>query len=306
MRSTKPSRTASKIARFVLLLDATPRFAGLLPSGSAAAVEAILRASGTIRPAAIDVMRQPRAQRLAASVEAWAGRGQILWFGLRKRWFADAVEAAIADGTTQLLVVGARFDPLTALVAQRHPGVLCVEIAAPKTAAAKRTGLSGAGLERVNLHVCGIDLASTPLEEARGTTPWRSDARSVVVAEGLLMYLAEAAVTGFLTSVRRSCAPGSRLALSCMDVDDAGRPRLGTRVDGTIRLGLRLAGESFRWGAGPADLRAFLADAGYRMLAQPDLAALRERYLDPLELRDEPLSPYEHLALAEVLSGPEA
>jgi hypothetical protein len=55
--SERPSRTALKIARFMLLLDAVPRLRNVLPEGSAAAVESILLASGAVRPQLVQQRR---------------------------------------------------------------------------------------------------------------------------------------------------------------------------------------------------------------------------------------------------------
>ena len=46
--------------------------------------------------------------------------------------------------------------------------------------------------------------------------------------------------------------------------------------------------------------RNFLAERGYSALEQPTTEELRQRFLDPLSLHAEPLTPYEHLVLAEV------
>lgn len=298
MSTRGPSRTATKIARFVLLLDASPRLRGVLPADSAAATEGILRASGVVPEGHIRAMRRPATLRLAALAERWLGRGQLLWFGVRKRWMADQVASAIADGAGQLLVVGAGFDPLAAMVAAAHPQVLCVEVDAPSTAAPKRVAVEGAGLSRPNHHVVAVDLAQRPLAEALAATPWRADARSVVVAEGLLMYLAPSDVVALLAAVRAGTGAGSRVAFSSVDADERGGPRLWA-LDGVVRFALRLAGEPMRWGLRPGDAPGFLAAAGYRALEQPTAESLRARYLDPLGLPDEPLLPYEHLVLAE-------
>jgi methyltransferase (TIGR00027 family) len=280
----------------MVLIDAVPRFAGLLPEGAAATAEAILRASGVIPARRIDVLRAPWLQRFYRSTEALLGRGQLLWFGLRKRAIADAVADAIADAARQLLVVGAGFDPLAAIVARRHPEVLCVEIDAPATATPKAAGLRGAGLEQANLRVCAADLAREPLAQVLATTPWDRGVRSVIVAEGLVMYLDAAAVAQFLAAVRGCSGPDSRLALTSVGGDDQHRPHLGV-LDWPIRLALRLAGEPMRWGVAPGALAAAVAPAGWRLHDQPDLAELRRRHLVPLGLPDEPVAPYEHLAV---------
>jgi hypothetical protein len=54
-----------------------------------------------------------------------------------------------------------------------------------------------------------------------------------------------------------------------------------------------------RWGIDPSGVPGFLADVGFRPLEQPSPESLRQRFLEPVGLADEPLSPYEHLVLSE-------
>ncbi len=298
----RPSRTAMKIARFLLLLDAVPRLSSVLLPGTAQVTEAILRASGAVRRLDIDMMRHPLTLRFYEASERLLGRGQLLWFGVRKRWMEEAAEQGIAAGARQLLVVGAGFDPLAVRVARRHPGLLCVEVDAPATALPKRAGIEGAGLACTNHHVCAADLASRPLQEVLAPTGWRPDVRSVVVAEGLLMYLRPADVEGFLAQVRQCTGAKSWLAFSAMDEDGERRPRIvfaGRRLNRAIQTALRLSGEAMHWGISPAAVPTFLREAGYLPLEQPKPESLRERFLAPAGLDAEPLAPYEHLVLAE-------
>lgn len=302
MTTRGPSRTAMKIGRFMVLIDAVPRLSPVLPEGAAPAAEQILRASGAVRPRHVDLMRHPATLRLYEGAERLLGRGQLLWFGIRKRWMAAVVQRSIADGARQVLVVGAGFDPLAILTARRHREVLCVEIDAPGTAGPKRAGVAGAGLAVPNHIVQASDLSVTPLDEALRQTPWRAELRSVVVAEGLLMYLRPADVSSFFAQVHACTGPGSRLAFTSMTADARGRPRMMSLpgwLDGTIRIALRAVGESFRWGIPPTVVSAFLEGAGYRVLEQPDLPELRRRYLAPVGLHDEPVMQIEHLCLAE-------
>jgi methyltransferase (TIGR00027 family) len=302
MPRERPSRTATKIAGFMLLLDSVPRLAPVLPPGAAAAAESILRASGAVSRSELALLRTRLTVRFYGATEALLGRGQLLWFGVRKRWMHEAVEQAIAEGARQVLVVGAGFDPLAVSVARRHPDVTCVEVDAPATAEPKRAGIQGGGLACPNHAVIAADLATRPLEPLLAAAGWRTDVRSVVVAEGLLMYLAPEQVSAFLAQVRACTGPGSRLAFSSMDLDEAGQPRLlatGKLLGRAIRAALRLAGEPLRWGIAPSAVPSFLTTAGYRVLDQPTPRMLRERFLTPHGLAEEPLAPYEHLVLAE-------
>ena len=148
--SSRPSRTATKIARFMLLIDAVPRLAPVLPENAARTADALLRASGAVSARQLDLMRRPRTVRFYELAERLLGRGQLLWFAVRKRWVSEAVDQALADGCRQLLVVGAGFDPFAVMVAARHPGVLCIEVDAPATAESKSRGIERAGLAQPN------------------------------------------------------------------------------------------------------------------------------------------------------------
>jgi methyltransferase (TIGR00027 family) len=256
----------------------------------------------------VTAMRSPATARFFKASESVFGRGQLLWFGVRKRWVAEAVHSAIADGAEQFLVVGAGFDPLSVLTAKRHSKVLCVEIDAPPTAEPKRHGVNAAGLQEANHIIVASDLSRTPLEEALAQTPWRKDSRTIVVAEGLLMYLAPADVRAFFAAVRKTTGSQSRVAFSTMDLDARGRPSVRQQGSGAftfnrvLQATLRMIGEPMHWGIKRADMSAFLDENGFRVIDQPTDSQLRERFLDPIALHDEPLAPYEHLTLAE--AGP--
>ena len=125
--SARPSRTALKIARFIVLLDADPRLRVVLPEARGTTTEAVLKGSGALPCWQVSMMRRRSVQRFARGSEWVTGRGQILWFGLRKRWISDRVDAAIAAGARQVLVVGAGFDTLAAQIVARNPDVLAIE-----------------------------------------------------------------------------------------------------------------------------------------------------------------------------------
>jgi methyltransferase (TIGR00027 family) len=299
--SDRVSRTALKIARFMVLLDAVPRLQRILPAGAASAVQSILVGSGAVRPALVARMRSRLTVRLYEGAEAVFGRGQLLWFGVRKRWFAETVHAAVRDGAKQLLVVGAGFDPLAALVARRSPETLCIELDQAATALAKRRGIERAGLGSPNHVVCAADLSATSLAEALAATPWRRDIPAIVVAEGLLMYLPPASVDRFFAEVRENVAAGSLLAFSTMDVDQRGRPAVkvgGGTLALLMRGALRVVGEALRWGIAPGKVSGYLEARGFHLLEHASVGDLHARFVASAGLPDEPLANYEHLVLA--------
>lgn len=296
----RPSRTAKKIARLLLLLDHVPRLRGVLPPDFTVIVEPILRSSGAFRAFEIDMMRRPMTLRFYEAAERWLGQGQLLWFALRKRWIADRAEAAREGGVRQIVVVGAGFDPLATGIARRHPEVSCIEIDAPGTAIPKREGIERAGLSVGNLAIVAADLSKVPLLEVLKDNGWRPEQPTFVIAEGVLMYLRPTDVDAFFRSLITAMAAGSRIAFTSVFADANGRPRIGV-LDGPMRLALRLSGEPMSWGIEPADLPGFLSPLGAVAVAQPTVDELRATYLDGLGLHEEPVAAYEHLALAEAM-----
>jgi len=222
-----------------------------------------------------------------------------LWFGVRKRWVSESVDRAIRDGARQLLVLGSGMDPLAAMVAARRPDVLCVEIDAPATANPKMNGVNGAGLAQPNHLVQAVDLSNTSLGDALQATPWRKDVKSVVVAEGLLMYLAPSDVETLFQRVRENVGADSRFAFTVLPADENGHVDFGP-LSSITRFFLRIAGEPIRWALHPREIPAFLGAQGWRLIEQPSLDDLRERFLVPIDATNEPLSQYDYTVLAEM------
>ena len=86
-----------------------------------------LRQSRTYR--IIDRLLPPK--RHIGVVEFMLARGAPQHFVLRKQAIARQVEASIAGGAKQLVVIGAGFDALALGSAKRHAGVTCFEIDMP-------------------------------------------------------------------------------------------------------------------------------------------------------------------------------
>ncbi len=299
MPRNRPSLTALKIARAVVYLAHHPELASLLPPGAGEWTERLLQRAGRFRDWHVTAYRWLRPWIEAGERLTLPGVARHL--ALRKRFFDDEARQAIAGGTVQVLNVGAGYDTLCPRLAAEHPGVRFFEIDHPPTGAVKRAAVESLGAGRENLRFLAVDLASTPLEEALAATDgWRREAVSLVLAEGLLMYLEESAVTAFLGGVRRSCGPASALAFSYLPRDAAGAIGSG-KIDPLTRGVLRLAGEPLLWGPRPGELAGFLERRRWRLAAE-ECSDLRRRYLEPAGLGEKPLGEgFELMALARPL-----
>jgi len=298
MRKNRPSRTAPKVAAAVLYLAANPRYAPLLPPGLAEATGRLLTAAGVLKPKHLERMGKPWYQWLTRKIEAKASPGHLLYLGLRKRFVQDEVEAALADGATQVLMLGAGMDTLCLRLAPEHPEVTFLEVDHPASQGAKRQAVERIGAESPNLRFLAADLEAGDLAQSLAALPgWRADARTIAVAEGLLIFLTPETVDRLLATVR-TLGPGSRFAFSYGVYGEDGRFKLGPVVRVLQGSALKAMGEGLRWGVREGRLGAELEARGFRPVGPPERTDLCARYLLPAGL-DGPLGGLETVTLAE-------
>ncbi|MFE8596052.1 class I SAM-dependent methyltransferase [Archangium violaceum] len=300
MRTHQASQTAVKVARFVAVLARQPHLAPLLPKGAAESMERLMLHTGLLKPWMLRLYGARWYSRLVTSIERETVPGQVLCVGLRKRFMDDETRAALAEGRRQVLVVGAGLDTLSWRLAREYPDVTFIELDHPASQAMKREALEGMGALPPNLHLVGVDLSRTPLEEGLAQLAvWRKDVPSVVIAEAVLMYLEEAHVSAFLEAVHRCTGPGSRLLCTCFRWETRGRPTMGARTRSVISSWLRLAGEPLLWIVRDEELGPFLARHGFRQDATPERVELHRRYLVPAGLPEVPVSLFEFPVVAD-------
>jgi methyltransferase (TIGR00027 family) len=297
MRAHQASRTAVKISRILVYLGADPRRAALLPTGAAELTEALLRQAGLLHDWQLRAYRSPRVRSAIGWMEHRLLDGQSTHIALRKRVLDDETRAGIEAGAVQVLVVGAGFDTLAFRLARVHRHVRFVEIDHPATQSLKRHALDE--LDRpANLHLWPADLGATPLPEVLDELGWDRRARSVVVAEGVLMYLGEHEVADVMRGVASHLASGSRLLGTYLVPDAHGRPNVG-KLGGLTRASLEAIGEPLRWATTPEALATLLEHTGFTVRDEPGRVDLRLRYLVPAGLDDLALPTHERVLVAE-------
>lgn len=286
----RPSHTAAKVARLFVFAGRYTRYAPLLPSGAAELAERLLLETGALTAW---MQRFYASRRNRAALEHFAerfGPGQLARMALRKRFMDDEIRAALADGATQVLVVGAGYDTACMRLAAEFEDRLFVEIDHPATSASKRAGVEALAAMRANLRLLAADLGETTLIEtlAQLEQPaWDAEARTIVVAEGLLMYLAREDVVRLFAAAHDLTGPGSRVAFTYMKCDAHGRPYAGKVVSGITRVSLKLIGEALRFCvADERELSELVEPLGWRYEPAPERFDLGTRYLAPAGMDD--------------------
>lgn len=299
MRKKQASQTAAMVGENLVFMSHDPEIAPLLPRGAAEYTARFLVAAGASKPAFLERFRAPWFRRLVAIYERMIAAGQTVHMALRKSFFDDETRAAIAEGATQVLMVGAGFDTLCARLAPEHPAVRFVEVDHPGTQARKRAALSALGTLPTNLHLLPADLAVEDLGKVlEASGHWETTAKSLVVTEGLLMYLDPSSVRRLFAAAQRVTGPGSRLLLSYMKTPPpraSGNGALSTLND----VLLAVKGEPYRWRAADGELARFLSEAGFRLDESAARCDLGRRYLEPAGLGRRPIGRVEFMAVGE-------
>ena len=262
MRKDTPSTTARKVALNVVTLGSKPGMEEVLPAGLVETTAELLVASGAASRAAVRFSRR----RFAVSIyEAfdWMMPGQFEAFAHRKAFCERQVREGIEGGATQVLVLGAGYDTIGWRLAPQFAGVEFFEIDHPATARLKAAGVGVMG-PRDNLHLIAEDLSERRLVDVLGADrSWDPKTATVIVAEGLLMYLPPEAVEDLFDQCRAITGPGSRMAFTYVGSGDDGRPDAGPRTGLVLRI-LRATGEPWLWSIPPERLGRFLQDRGWR------------------------------------------
>jgi len=274
MQKDKPSKTARKVALNIVTLGAKPGMDRVLPAGLVDSTAELLVVSGAVGATGVRWSCSPRMVSVYEAFD-WMMPGQFEAFAYRKAFCEKQVRDGIAEGVTQILVLGAGYDTLGWRLAPEFPDVGFFEIDHPATAHLKAKGIEAMGL-RSNLYLLAEDLSERRLVDVlEPNESWDKDARTVIVAEGLVMYLPAAAVQDLFVQCNSVTAVGSRIALSYIPTAEDGRPDAG-RHTGLVLWILKASGEPWVWSIRPEELGSFLEGTGWT--AAPELTASTEKH----------------------------
>lgn len=267
MRKDKPSITAYKVALNVVTLGAKPGMDKVLPPGIVEATEKLLVASGAARAR---IVRWSRSPRMVSVYEAfdWMLPGQFEAFANRKSFCERQVRDGIGAGATQILVLGAGYDTMGWRLAPAFTGVNFFEIDHPATAHLKAKGIEAMG-QRDNLCLIAEDLGKRKLVDVlKANKSWDESARTVIVAEGLMMYLPPEAVRDLFCQCAIITGVGSRIAFTYIPTGEDGRPDAGRWTWLMLWL-LKVSGEPWIWSIRPEALSPFLEETGWTNTQDP-------------------------------------
>jgi methyltransferase (TIGR00027 family) len=261
MRKERPSRTAYKVALNILTLGSKPEMDKVLPAGIVEATARLLVTSGAASERVVRWHRWPKMVSIYESFD-WMIPGQFEAFGYRKAFCEQQVRDGIETGANQILVLGAGYDTMAWRLAPDFPDVNFFEIDHPATACLKAKGIKEMG-QYDNLHLIPEDLSKRKLVDVlKSHKSWDQEAQTVIIAEGLLMYLPSSAVHDLFRQCALISGTGSRIAFTYIGKRADGRPDAG-RWTGLLLWILKVTGEPWLWSIQPDRLSGVLKENGW-------------------------------------------
>jgi methyltransferase (TIGR00027 family) len=256
MRTEKPSKTARKVALNIVTLGARRGMQEILPPGIVDATAKLLIESGAVGRRAVRFS----SSRLAVGIYLafdWMMPGQFEAFAYRKAFFERQVRKGIEAGAGQVLVLGAGYDTLGWRLAPEFSEVNFFEIDHPATGRLKAKGIEAMG-QPTNLHLIAEDLGERKLVDVLyANATWNPTAPTVIVAEGLLMYLPPEAVGALFEQCAAATGAGSSIAFTYVVARSDGRPDAGPWAWLVLWL-LKVGGEPWLWSIPAEALSPFL------------------------------------------------
>jgi methyltransferase (TIGR00027 family) len=221
-------------------------------------------------------------------VEAMLLPGAVSHWMRRKREIDGLARDAAASGFTQLVVIGAGLDSLAFRLAQErlYPCIVFADHPATLNVIQRALGVDAKGKAQDKAQGIGltsVDLAQQDINDVLTAVPGFDRMRpTLVVIEGVLMYLPKTTVARVLRSIVLLPNPRVRLIISWM-VAEPGKPIGFAGQSRFIPGWLRRRSEPMLWGSTPATIPAFLDGLGWSNTRVIDLAG--DDRLEPAEAR---------------------
>lgn len=186
---------------------------------------------------------------------------------IRARYTEDALQAAVARGIDQYVIIGAGFDSFACRRPAYARNLDIFEVDHPATQTLKRQRLVACGVPESDLlHFIAADLSAEELQSALARSSFQPTQPTFFSWLGVTMYLARDANLATLRAIA-SCAPkGSELVFNYLDDAVFGSAYAGTDAFRELKSTVSLAGEAFLSGFDPGAIGEQLQSVGLQLL----------------------------------------
>lgn len=274
MKNNIPSVTALVVACVLLIVGGDEYGRSLLPPGCLDAQIAVLQAANYLIGKIPWILSNPILSKFVRLIQPNKG---IAGIAFRKCWIeGQLVQAVVKQGVSQVLILGAGFCTMAYRLAPKYKHATFWEIDHPATWAVKRNALQSLGIPN-NLRTLPVDLSVCSLsEKLPDLLDYDPTKPTVVIMEGLLMYLSESNIKALLADIDAITGPGTVIAFDFLVTNDKGEVSHGRFTKFASWL-VKSWGERYRWAIKPNDLPEFLASTPWKLCNENIAVAGYER-----------------------------
>jgi methyltransferase (TIGR00027 family) len=266
MRDEGASRTALVIAVALIILGGDSYGSKLCPPNAVDLQKLVLRESGLVPKWlpfwVISNALYSKLMRWSLSLVVYPGTLEIV--GARKTFMEDQTRAKlnVSRNCRQVLILAAGYDTLALRLAPEYPDVGFWEVDHPGTARRKQVAVEAIG-QSPNFHMLAADLTETSLQSVlQSCDAYDTSASTVVVMEGLLMYLSEQEVRKLFQDVANVVGSNKQQndSIVCFDYfgwnEETNMADVGWLAPLCHRI-VEKQGEPWKWGVAPEKLSTF-------------------------------------------------
>jgi methyltransferase (TIGR00027 family) len=254
MKDNQASSTAFTVLQGILHIAKSSPFSYLIDDEVVSVGEQILQSSDEGRKR----LKQLNSPLFALSVKLreWIILpGITLHYILRKRHVEALTRQAISEGATQVIMLGAGFDPLSWRLHKKHSEVNFIEIDHPATQKVKAQALDKGNDKGPNMHFLSVDFARQTLQDELSKMPQFDSSRpTLFICEGVLMYLDEKDVNLVFSSINNLTGKGTQFVYSTLE--PIGSPK--NTIPKLLYHHLKFIGEPVNWDIASEEMAQFL------------------------------------------------
>lgn len=262
MNKKRPSVTALLILRVIIFASFDRRYTPLVDPESTVINKRIAENIVPLFPLFMFLISNSITRALFYRLEQWLNPGFILHVVARKNFIFMSAQGAIQAGTNQIIILGAGYDSLGLRLTRMYPQITCFEIDHPNTGGAKRRALMPLN-PPATLELIAADLSVCSLSDIL-TSHMTFDAQknTLVILEGLLMYIAEPAVNQLFTEIH---SLGTRVSCLYTFMTIKKKGTIGFRSAHPLtNHWLAYNQEPFLWGISPQNLPEKMHNLGFK------------------------------------------
>jgi methyltransferase (TIGR00027 family) len=209
---------------------------------------------------------------VAGSVAGGSSGSMVTYLKARTSFFDRVVVGALDSGIQQVVIAAAGYDGRALRYAK--PGVRWFEVDHPDTQRDKRERLDRLHIDSGHITFVPADFTRDSVAAELLAAGHDRNVQSLLLCEGVVVYLEPPVFTALLHELRAAAAPGSRLAISVSTTSSSVRQTVRRTI---FQAAVASMGEPARSRITADDAEGIFAETGWRVAPSTQSAEQQER-----------------------------